>query len=307
MGQKQHQPKIVDANSFHEYVPATRTLTRQRKWSAIKLDLFDYPKHLEETPAPGIQDHAFAILMSDGHINGQCKIDGKRVFDGTIKPEQVVVLPRLHDIAWQWRSPDSSGGNFSGISMYLPAQLLETVARETLGIDKTRVEILPDAAGPGDKFLKQIGIELAKDIDQNNPINRAYVESLTQMFAIHVLRYYCALPSTYKDYRKGLSASALKVVTEYIDARLDTEISLAKLAKLTNLSAYYFIRLFKQSKGIAPHQYIMQRRIQKAKHLLKSSQLSILQISIETGYTSASNFSHAFKKIVGVTPRQYRC
>ncbi|MBE9211915.1 helix-turn-helix transcriptional regulator [Plectonema cf. radiosum LEGE 06105] len=73
-----------------------------------------------------------------------------------------------------------------------------------------------------------------------------------------------------------------------------------------NLSQYHFCRLFKQSTGITPHQYLTRCRINKAKHLLSKTELTITDIAFEVGLTNHSSFSRLFRKYVGVTPSSFR-
>jgi AraC family transcriptional regulator len=79
-----------------------------------------------------------------------------------------------------------------------------------------------------------------------------------------------------------------------------------ELAKQTNTSPFHFMRLFKQTTGISPHQFILQLKIERAKQLINKSQLSLTEIAYELGFTDQAHFSNAFKKIIGVAPRQYR-
>jgi AraC family transcriptional regulator len=81
---------------------------------------------------------------------------------------------------------------------------------------------------------------------------------------------------------------------------------LAELANLVQMSPYYFSRLFKQSIGVTAHQYVIQCRIEKAKQLLKTQDLSLTYISQQVGFHDQSHFSKTFCKIVGLTPKKYR-
>ena len=307
MEYKNQQDKVVAANEFHKYVPGIRTLEKHPDWSALKLDAFDLPSTLEEPPpTPGILDHSFGIFTNNSGDQAQCNIDGRRIFAGTKRPGHICVLPHLQSISWEWRTSRSQDQPTTGLLIYLSSKTLEIVALETLGIDENSIEVLPSVCQKHDPFIRQVAIELAEDLQQSNPINRIYAESLTQVFALHVLNHYCATSIKSKEYKTGLSPHLLEIVTDYVDENLDTDLSLDELAKLCNIGNYYFIRLFKQSIGVTPHQYVMQRRIKKAKRLLKATNWGILQIAIETGYKNSSSFGHSFKTLVGVSPSEYR-
>jgi len=95
-------------------------------------------------------------------------------------------------------------------------------------------------------------------------------------------------------------------VTDYIDAHLGEEITLGRLSDLARLSSFHFAHLFKQSTGVSPHQFILQRRIAKAKQLIEEDRLPLAQISQMLGFASQAHFTTVFHKLVGVPPRVYR-
>lgn len=98
----------------------------------------------------------------------------------------------------------------------------------------------------------------------------------------------------------------LKNLVDYIDENLAEKLSLAVLAEQTNWNVYHFARLFKQYLRISPHQYILKRRIERAKVLLLNDQQSILEIAQMVGYESHSHFSQMFRKLEGLSPQDYR-
>ncbi len=99
---------------------------------------------------------------------------------------------------------------------------------------------------------------------------------------------------------------ALRNVKVYIENNLEEKLSLDELAQQTNLSTFHFARLFKQSTGEAPYQYVLNQRIDKAKVLLVVSDESMSQIALKAGFGSTSKFIKRFKSLFGVTPKQYR-
>ena len=109
-----------------------------------------------------------------------------------------------------------------------------------------------------------------------------------------------------RDFEGGLEPDKLQIVINYINDYLSQDLHLAELANLVQISPYYFGRLFKQSTGITPHQYVTQCRIEKAQQFLKRRDLSITYISQQIGFHDQSHFSKTFSKIVGLTPKKYR-
>jgi AraC family transcriptional regulator len=108
------------------------------------------------------------------------------------------------------------------------------------------------------------------------------------------------------EHHRGMPPSRLRRVTDYIHSHLDENLTLDKMAELAQMSRYHFGRLFKQSTGLSPHQYLLRQRIAKAKELLADEGLSINEIGHRCGFASRAHFTTAFRKMVRTTPRKYR-
>lgn len=126
------------------------------------------------------------------------------------------------------------------------------------------------------------------------------------MLAIHLLRHYGTTAPRLSSYVDGLSASKLTLVIDYINAYLERDLKLNELSDIVQISPYHFLRLFKKSLGTTPHQYILQQRIDRAKYLLKSSNLDIAEIAFRVGFCDSSHLTRCFKRILGKTPSQWR-
>ena len=106
--------------------------------------------------------------------------------------------------------------------------------------------------------------------------------------------------------RGGLAPHALRRVREFIEANLAENITIQALATIAGLSMYHFARTFKQSEGITPHGYLMRRRVRRAQDLLATTNLSIAEIALASGFTDQSHCGRWFRQYVGVTPGSYR-
>lgn len=156
-----------------------------------------------------------------------------------------------------------------------------------------------------DALIQGIVSALRAEVENGKIGGYLLIDSLKTTLAIHLLQSYCITKPKLSSYADGLSPAKQQQVTEYINEHLHQDIKLIELAAITQLSSYHFLRLFKQSMKITPHQYILQRRIEKAKYLLHKSELSIADIAIGVGFCDQSHFSRYFKRIVGVTPKQF--
>jgi AraC-like DNA-binding protein len=104
----------------------------------------------------------------------------------------------------------------------------------------------------------------------------------------------------------GLPAFKRRRVVEFIEAHLDRPINLARLAAVVHLSPFHFHRQFKRATGSTPHQYIVQKRIERAKALLSDSQLPLVEVAAQAGFANQSHFGSTFRKATSMTPRGFR-
>lgn len=104
----------------------------------------------------------------------------------------------------------------------------------------------------------------------------------------------------------GLAAYQRRHVSEYIEGHLEQPLSLGELASQCNLSEYHFARMFRESFGLPPHQYLLARRLAMARHLLRFGDLALSEVALQCGFASASHFSNRFRQAVGATPGAYR-
>src|SRR5262249_21312880 len=106
--------------------------------------------------------------------------------------------------------------------------------------------------------------------------------------------------------RGGLPAYLVRRLREHIDGNIDQRIKVETMAKLANLSLYYFVRAFKQSVGFTPHEYLTQRRLARTMELLTGTNMPLSEIALATGFADQSHCARRFRQHVGMSPRQYR-
>ena len=104
----------------------------------------------------------------------------------------------------------------------------------------------------------------------------------------------------------GLPANRLRTVLDHIHTHLEDSLTVIDLAAMVGMSPQHFANLFRRSTGLAPHRYVLGRRIERAEHLLCTTNLSLAEITLESGFASQSHFTDVFRKMLGITPRRYR-
>jgi AraC family transcriptional regulator len=169
-----------------------------------------------------------------------------------------------------------------------------------LGTAASRLEFLPQLE---DLLLTQIVTSLAQEIEGGST-DRILVESLGTAMCIRIARQFVGhllLPTT-----GGLSPERLQRVRDYVEAHLDDDLSLTVLAGVACLSPYHFSRSFKQAAGVGPQRYVIQRRVERAKYLLRQTHQPLALIAQEAGFNDQSHLTAMFRNEIGVTPGRFR-
>ncbi len=166
------------------------------------------------------------------------------------------------------------------------------------------VELLP-IINPSDPLIYNIGLTLKAELESEGVGGHLYIDAMIMALMAHLLRHYSACDYSFPTIVNGLPQRLLKQVLDYIHEHLGEDMTLVTLAAIAHMSPSYFSRLFKQSTGLSPHQYVIQCRINRAKQLLLQGKLSLAEIAYSLGFTHQSHLSHHFKRLVGLSPKAF--
>jgi AraC family transcriptional regulator len=177
---------------------------------------------------------------------------------------------------------------------------------ELYGCDATAAEIVP-RFGIVDPLLEQLSIALAEALRSGAVRDGLYIDTIAQMMAVHLARTHsvqsrpAVLPPT-----PVVSHQRMRQLLEFIEANLDQPLTLDVMAAHVGISALYLARAFKAAIGQSPHQYVLARRIDRAKELLRNTEMPIIDVALSVGVSSQSHLSHWMLRDTGVTPAVYR-
>jgi AraC family transcriptional regulator len=199
-----------------------------------------------------------------------------------------------------------SSGHKDELHIFLQAGLVERVAAEAFDLDPARLAV-PPLDGLDLPHLRAAMLAVDAELTADGGGGPLAAESLANVLAVHLIRHVLA-PCRPERGRDGtLPRGRLRAVVAYIEERLDAGPSLEQLAAVARLSPYHFARQFKRATGLPPHQYVIARRVERAKQLLQGgTDLSLAEVAAGAGFSDQSQFSHHFKRLVGVTPGQFR-
>jgi AraC family transcriptional regulator len=157
-----------------------------------------------------------------------------------------------------------------------------------------------------DPLIRQIGLALMAEVSSGEAVDLFYADSLTTALATHLIKKYSTRDSESELLSGGLARHKLRLVEEFIAANFGRDLTLSEVAKTAGLSPYHFARAFKRSTGMTPHQYLTGIRIERARALLASSNLPIVEICFRVGFKSQSYFTTLFRNQFSMTPAAYR-
>ena len=283
---------LKEAESFLKIFPRSPLqVSNSTVWREIFLAHHRQPAW--EMPENRLSQHILSI-----NIGAARKIE--RVIDGRLQRERfltgnVAIYPSNVAYTLRWERESEF------LLLGLDPTLLAQTGADVLGTES--VELLP-LLTTHDALIQNMALALKTELEASQVSGRMYAEAIAQTLAIHLLRNYSVHQQSPKvSITHGLPQHKLHQVTDYINDSLNQDLSLTEMATMVQMSPFHFARLFKQSTGLAPHQFVVRCRVERAKELLIRGELAIADIATEVGFANQSHLNRHFKRIVGVTPK----
>lgn len=211
--------------------------------------------------------------------------------------DQIVIIPANQPHAAYWHAEADI------MCFFIHPQFATQSLQDSLKTDSIE---LVEQYGICDPFIQQLGRAVQTEFQMTPVLDRLYLESVTTVLAVHLIRQYSTNINSLCKGSVELPPPKLAQVIDYIHAHLRQDLTLSQMAGVAHLSPHYFARSFKQTVGLAPHQYVRHQRIEAAKRLLAQRWRTIGAIAQELGFRSQSHFCEVFRKHTGVTPTTYR-
>lgn len=231
-----------------------------------------------------LPDHRLKI-HTGGPVRGSCRFHHFVYTRGDVD-----LIPSGWSDTWVEEASSTS------LVVRLSPSLLHRAA-EDMGLDSGSAGLVPRHQFR-DPQIEYIAWALDAERGAGSPNGLLYSESLGMALAVHLLNRY---PAPLRP-KGGLTKAKQRRVAEYIEAHLDEDLSLARLAGVVEVSASHFKTLFKRSTGLPVHEYVVQRRVERAKALLLRGELPASQIAIEAGFAHQSHMARAMRRVLGVAP-----
>ncbi len=171
------------------------------------------------------------------------------------------------------------------------------------GVGDRAVQTAVDVNDPIIKNFCEIG---QRELGMAGAGGRLYLEGLATALTVHLLRTQGTTKRAPTPHKGGLAPVRLRRVVEFITAHLEEDIALPDLAAVAELSTHHFGEAFKASTGRPPYGYVMDRRVERARELLRDGERPIAEIAYAAGFSSQAHLTTNFRRVTGVTPGRFR-
>ena len=267
--------------------------SHQAGWNGMYLEYHDFTSH--ETPEHYPTQHVIAI-QTKGTVEAERKL-GDRFKQEEIHVGDVCLVPAYT------RHRINSKNEQGLIMLSIEPSFIKRNIPEYINSDN--LEFIPHFA-QSDPLIYQIGLSLKAALQNDLADSCFYAESLGIALVAHLIQFYTSQTNPTSNDDIQTENAKIKQAKDYIHAHLNQKLSLKTIATTIGMSQYHFCRVFKETMGLTPWQYVIKKRIELAKQLLKMPQLSILEISNQMGYATSAQFSNFFRKHMGISPSTYR-
>jgi AraC family transcriptional regulator len=295
----------VTTPDFERYLPTTPVLSsKETGWESVVVRTYHEPSILEETLFPGGPD-IYLVLVTSGHVAAsERKIGGPWTTYDIHAGDWYLTPAGGEPYALRWKC--LSDEPLKTLHLHLSADLFARTAQQVTDHDPARMMVV-ERSGLQDPLLTHIGLSLQQELQQPvADLSHLYAATAAQMLTAHLLRHYTTTNPRIREYSHKLSSRQLQRLTTFIQAHLDQSLTLEMLSRQIGFSPYHFARLFRQTTGESPHQFVLRQRLMAAKHLLKETDLPLADVALRVGIPNQSHFTQAFKRRLGVTPHAYR-
>lgn len=267
--------------------------SRKADFSGLKVNhLRVLPGELAEHT---LTKHEITVTLS-GNLYGNRQTATGKMRSGKSSVGKFCLFPAGQSLQAAW------GEDFECVSMFVSPELLAQTAIENHLAPRVELREVYQEDG---SLIQQLGLALlAADAQEN--AGRLYIDSLKQTLLLHLLENYSINSVSNAAVRGGLSGYKWRRVEEFIRENLENDLSLAELAAVVELSPFHFIRVFRHRAGMTPQQYLMRQRVERAKQLLATSDLPLVEIGFRAGFKNQSHFTTLFRKLTAVTPKIWR-
>jgi AraC family transcriptional regulator len=245
---------------------------------------------------PALEDH-YVVLHLGGPKRVRRALGGPTLISD-MAADAISVIPA--GAAYDW----STEGPIEYAHVYIPPERLSRAAESIFDRDGGQVRLRSEV-GQHDPLLATLFHTLIETA-QSGRRDGLFLDVMTEAFLAQLLRGHGNLDEGVRRRQLALAPRRLSDVTDYVDLHLAEDITLDSLAAIGRLSRFHFTRAFARATGKTPHAFVMGRRLEQAKRMLRDTDLAISDIARACGFSGASHLSNRFVEAEGVRPGAFR-
>ena len=286
---------LIPPDLIPRWIPGNRTLDSSRLgWRGITVRGYQYDE--QEVDIPEMRD--YMIVVYQGGISTMRRRSGGPWQTATVERGVVSLLTRAEQSIWHWDKP------INVRHIYLSHDTLAETAEQVFGREPASIEI-DDHLRRVDTVIPQCLQVLEDEMAHGGPGQNLLVDAVRTQIAVHLLRRFAKvdLPNLNPTVFSTLQSHR---ILEFIEEYLGENFGLESLASTVGLSPFHFSRKFKAEFGQTPHSFIIRKRIERAKTMLQKGNISMTAVALDCGFSDQSHFCRTFRRMVGVTPAEYR-
>jgi AraC family transcriptional regulator len=233
------------------------------------------------------------------HLSNPCQLSSR--WNGLERrsrsvPGNIMIMSAHQGSHWEWK------GEIEELHIFLDPQVMSVAVQE---LGDRPVQLL-DGIGLTDMAVMDIALKINTELSQPGVCGSLFAQSASHTLTLQLLRRHSTLNTHAMLDRLDLPAHRLRAALDYIEAHLCEDVSLDAIAAAANLSTFRFARGFRKATGQPPHQYVIGRRLERAKELLRATEEEIGEVARRVGFASQSHFTAVFSRRCGLPPRRYR-
>jgi AraC-like DNA-binding protein len=194
--------------------------------------------------------------------------------------------------------------SFDNVRFYISQLSLDELAFDQ-GMRRTE-GLTPSVEGSRDRVMYGLANALLDPVERANERSTLFIDHIALAFSVHAIRTYGSGAAAGEFTPGGLSPWQHRRALDFLAARLNDDPTVAELARECGLSAGYFSRAFRLTTGVTPHQWLIRKRVERARRLLLGNGLGLAEIAQLCGFVDQSHFSRVFTKLEGESPGRWR-
>jgi AraC family transcriptional regulator len=296
------QPNLAGEHRFSKYGAAGLLASSAgRGWSSLAAELRSHSGTVAwNSPQPGPE---VCVDVRGSRCVVTRRLDG--VTDHTVSERGTIWL---RPAGVQEGVIDMSEPVPAILHLYLPPSRFSP---ENFGeeFDAAVVGSLRYEGGFRDPLLAEIAYAITSELEHETSAGRLLAETLALSLMARLIQSHVGAspPGAFTSAaQEGLDRRRLSRVLDYIEANLEGDLTVARLASIACLSQFHFARAFKAAVGRPPHRHVSARRLERAKQLLSDADQALVDIALTLQFSCQANFTRAFRQATGQTPAQYR-